>query len=425
MGTPPSDKYEQDTIFQLIETNVRKREQRQASPWKRPMQWWYRLTSPPLPSPKASLQQRELYRRAQLTSTILLLVLIITLAIFPLTMFGPLDRLFFIITGSLILTLLTLFLNRQGRTTPVGIILVSFFTIGFYTGMLVMFNQIGLTTNELNSFDLLILSELFAVSLLPPGYVFLLMGGNCLFILANLALQPRTPELALLFANEGYYYLMVRPLLQQMVVAVVAYLWVSSAIRATARADQAEALVTLEHTLATRKQQLEQGVELLLRTLVQAANGDLNVRTPLLQDQRLWQIAGSLNTLLGRLEHLQQIEQDRDRLQDENEQLRSALHETTHLEKDLADAQQLAEDYFILSQQHAQQSDNELEQLQGEVALLVKAINTAKTKKQPIWSGQHGNILDPLIGSLQGNYLYPFAVPTHGQQITIVKHTDN
>ncbi|HEY4389636.1 MAG TPA: hypothetical protein VGN34_34780 [Ktedonobacteraceae bacterium] len=327
--------------------------------------------------------------------------------------------------GSLLLTFLALFLNRQGKTTLAGTTLTSIFTTGLYVGLLFLFSPSGLTANSLNSFDLLIETELFTVSLLPPGCVFLTMGGNCLFILANLILQPRSPELAHLLANEGFYLIVLRPLLQQLVVAVVTYLWVSSATRAIKRADQAEAIVSLEHIIATQKLQLEQGVEQLLHTLIQAANGDLSARTPLLQDQLLWQVASSLNTLLGRLQHLERIEQDRERLHGENEQLRNVLHEMTRLEKELAETRQLAEDYFLLSQQHAEQSCDELQNLKGEIALLVKAINTAKTKKQPIWSGQHGNALDPLIGSLQGNYLYPFAVPTHGQQITIVKHTDD
>jgi hypothetical protein len=404
--------------------NMRSYEKQFRKHWQKPIQLWQQLTIPKAPESGASTTQRERHRRAQLTSTVLFLLLVVALIVFPLTFFNALRTLSYIMLGSLLLTVLALILNRLGKTMLVGILMVTLFTSGSYLGLTLLFVPDGLTVSYLNNFDLLIEAELFAVSLLPAGYVFLVMCGNILFILANMFWQPHSQELTHMFVGNGFLLLALRPVMLQIFVAVVSYLWARSATQAFTRADEAEEIAQLEHTLAKQKLQLEQGVQQLSHTLIQAANGDLSARTPLIQDQLLWQVANSLNLLLSRLHHLESVEQDCKRLQGENEQLRGSLHKTMHLEKELSQAKRLADDYFSLSQQHAQENDDKLLQLKGEIALLVQAIITAKTKKQPIWSREHGTELDPLINNLRGNYLYPFSIPTHGQQITIVKQSD-
>jgi len=180
-------------------------------------------------------------------------------------------------------------------------------------------------------FDVLIVSELIAVSLLPAVSVFPIALGNILFILGDMTLQPHTPALNQLLASGMAYDVIIQPIGLQIIVALVTYLWVRNALRAIERADRAEEVAELKRRDAQRTHQLETGIQQLLQTHVRAANGDLMARANLSQDNLLWQVGVSLNTLLTRL---QKAGRETSRIEHENQQLRGevarltqALHE--------------------------------------------------------------------------------------------------
>ncbi len=287
------------------------------------LEWWYQLTAPMTPSPKASLAQQEVARRGRLTSTILLLLLIIALAVLLLSLFGPFRFLLPIMLGSLLVTIIALLLNRKGMITLAGLLLVLSIMIGYAIGLLR--TPGGLGVNNVATFDLLVESEVIAVSLLPASSIFLVALGNCLFIWADLTFQPHTTELNHIIATGGYVGLLLRPITLQIVVAVVAFLWVQSALRAMIRANRAEEIATLQHAITEQKRQLDMGIQLILQTHVQVANGDLTVRAPLPRENVLWQIGLSLNNLLARLQRLNQAEQQLYSARMENARLAEAL----------------------------------------------------------------------------------------------------
>jgi hypothetical protein len=128
------------------------------------------------------------------------------------------------------------------------------------------------------------------------------------------------------------YDVIVQPVGLQIIVAVVAYLWVRSALRAIARADRAEEVAELQRRDAERTHQLETGMQQLLQTQVRAANGDLMERANLSQDNVLWQVGVSLNMLLTRL---QRAGREASRAESENQQLRG---EVVRLTKALREA---------------------------------------------------------------------------------------
>ena len=113
-----------------------------------------------------------------------------------------------------------------------------------------------------------------------------------------------------------------QPIALQLIVAIVTYLWVRSAQRAIARADRAEEIAELQRREAERSHQLETGIQQLLQTQVRAANGDLMARANLSQDNMLWQVGVSLNTLLTRL---QKAGRQASRAEYENQQLREEV----------------------------------------------------------------------------------------------------
>ncbi len=97
--------------------------------------------------------------------------------------------------------------------------------------------------------------------------------------------------------------------------SIVAFLWVRGARLALLRADRAEEIAELERHEIERqqreieeKQQLDMGIQQILQTHVQVANGNFSARAPLGRENVLWQIAYSLNNLLARLQGYHQMQ---------------------------------------------------------------------------------------------------------------------
>ena len=108
-----------------------------------------------------------------------------------------------------------------GKLTVVGILLIlvvdlgcglmlltSSFGMGMGMGM-----SMGLGVADLPVLDLLIISELIAVSLLPPASVFLVGLSNILFIVAVFAFVPRSPELNMFMNSSMAYNAVMQPLI--------------------------------------------------------------------------------------------------------------------------------------------------------------------------------------------------------------------
>lgn len=346
---------------------------------------WYRLTAPPTPPADASLAQREKARRGRLASMILLFVIILIIVMFPVVIFN--HTLFPIMLGALLASSIALLLNRSGRIMAGGILMVCFVDLGFATGLVMTHG--GLGVYNLPTFDLLTIAELLAVSLLPPRSVFFVALANCLFIWFGLSFLPHNAELSQLLATTGYSVI-VRPIILQVIVAIVTFLWVRSATQAIARADRAEVIATLEHTIAEQehavaqeKRLLDASIAQIVETHMRVANGDFNARVPLTQDNVLWQIAGSLNNLLSRLQRLRQSEETLQKMQPQIYQ--------------------------------ARQIGFELQRSRQEIAFLVAALQNAKAGRQPIQYKRGSPLLDPVIAELNSNYLVPGYILTQQQ----------
>ncbi len=260
---------------------------------------------------------RESARRRQLVSTILLVVAGFQLVNLP----GAIIDLSPLALGTVLLGLaicaVAMLFNRGGKAIVSSILLIIVVDLG--CGLMLLTSPMGLDVANLPVFDVLIVSELIAVSLLPAISVFPIALVNMLFIIADIAFQPHTPALNQLLASGMAYDVVAQPIGLQIIVPVVTYLWVRSALRAVVRADRAEEIAELQRREAERTHQLETGIQQLLQTQVRAANGDLTARTNLSQDNLLWQVGVSLNMLLTRL---QKAGREAGRAEYENQQLR-------------------------------------------------------------------------------------------------------
>ena len=284
------------------------------------LQWWDHLNILPELPRSAPLVARESARRRQLVSTILLVVAGFQLVSLPGAMSDQSPLALGTVVLGLVICGVAMLFNRGGEAIVSSILLIVVIDLG--CGLMLLTSPMGLDVANLPVFDVLIVSELIAVSLLPAASVFPIALGNILFILGDIAFQPHTPALNQLLASGMTYDVIIQPIGLQIIVAVVTYLWVRNALRAIARADRAEEVAELKRRDAQRTHQLETGIQQLLQTQVRAANGDLMARVNLGQDNMLWQVGVSLNMLLTRL---QKAGREASRAEYENQQLRGEV----------------------------------------------------------------------------------------------------
>lgn len=320
--------------------------------------WWYRLAAPGEP-PNASSQDRARIRAGRLGSIILMIMLCFGATQLPNALASlAVDPAFAtIILVAMAINLGALILNKQGKVALAGTMMVIIVELAFFMVVLVSFRT--LTSGDMPVFELLVVTELMAVSLLPPESVFLVMLCNVIFTWATVTFLPHNSTLNISTAIR-YYSILASPLVLQVIVAIITYLWARGANLAIERAERVAAL---EHALTERdraaleqKQQLEDGIHEILQTHIQVAKGNFDARAPLARENMLWQVAYSLNNLLTRM-------------------------------------------------QRAIQSESELQRTGTEAARLVDAVRFAKMRQRPIQASRTGTLLDPLAQELHGNAL--------------------
>ena len=273
--------------------------------------WWYAIAAPSAPAANASPHTREVVRIGRFTSLILLLEFIISIPAY----FSSSDP-HLIVPLSITIGILCvgLLLNRKGHTRAAGILIVLVMECGMCFFIVSLgFTGGGLAPETLMAFDILMQPVLIAVSLFPARGALSLAGFNCLFSAAALAFLPKTPELAQYISIPHSPLSYFTPAINQLFVALISVLWVTSARQEMRRADHAEEVNRLVEALAAQqqsalleKQQLEESIRQIVAVHVQVTNGDLDARVPLNQKNVLWSIAGSLNTLLARLQYWRQ-----------------------------------------------------------------------------------------------------------------------
>lgn len=274
------------------------------------LRWWYRLTSPIEPERSASFQEQERFRLGRTGSQIILGLYLLLIIAIPADFVGTNAYLIPIVVGSMISLTVATVLNRIGAINLAGVLVVLTFIA--FPVLNIMTTPRGLGMEELPLFGLLVLPLLCVVSFLPPWWVFIEALGNCLFTWFALAYLPRTAELDAILAI-AFAGIIIPIILIQIIVSVVAFAWVQGTAQALIRADNAEEIVRLEHDLgqqaklaAQQKLLLEASIQKIVETHMRVANGDYSARTPLTEENVLWQISGPLNNLLARTQNLRQ-----------------------------------------------------------------------------------------------------------------------
>ena len=268
------------------------------------LSWWYSFTAPEAPSPYASFTERENVRRGRLLSLLVLLITLIVLLAAPVAIYTKNMPMLTSLLSALLFNAITLWFNRRGHVMIAGLLTIIPMTLGFTFGQIL--TPGGMTIDNVRIFDLLVASDLLVVSLFRPASVFIAATANSILIWAILSFAPHSAELDQLLAANRYGIILL-PILIQFVVALPAYLLTRSTYQALLRADRAEELtaltqqnVELQQREIERTQQVTQGIEHILAAMVRFANGDIQARAPESQENVLWRIGRSLNTLLAR-----------------------------------------------------------------------------------------------------------------------------
>lgn len=294
--------------------------------------WWYNLTAVPEPPANVSFVRREAVRRVRLFSTVTFFFLLILLIFFPACLFLK-NRLVIYMDGILIIiTVCTLMLNRAGKPLLAGVILV---TASEAVLTAVIMTTLPLDEPSIQLYDLYLVVDLLAVSLIPPQSIFVLAVINSGFIGLDMVFQPHTQAMAIDLVTQ-FIPMLVRPVGLQIIIAGVAYLWVRSATRAITRADRAEMIAKLEHTIAEErasfeqaKLQLEESIQQLVKRHAEAMNGQMVTKIPYPPEAKvLWPLIGVINSLWVRLQHTHQTERELQQLKQAIASYVALLHQS-------------------------------------------------------------------------------------------------
>jgi large-conductance mechanosensitive channel len=292
------------------------------------LEWWYRLTAPAEPHENAPLPAREAARRGRLASTTMLFMSLVNVLPIPTAFITHNPMLLITLLVTLVANGVSLIFNRLGKQKTAGFLFITVLNGGLFYSLL--FPPGGLEIASLPVFDILVESILVAVAFFPAWSVFPIAAINCLFLLGDLTLGYRTPELVQYLAANAYSAL-IRPMILQIIVATITYLWVHSTTQAIARADRAEELARAAQTMSLQaallikqKDELDSGIQQILQALAPALHGDFASRIPHTKNNILWQIAYVINNLLARLQSASQSEHLLQQAYQENLQLREA-----------------------------------------------------------------------------------------------------
>lgn len=295
------------------------------------MAWWLDLTAPPLPNRVLPISERERLRKAELTSYSILAIFCFLIALVSNSLASPStgEAVGLMAVGLLIAGVL----NRLGKTRSAAYLIPSLMML--VIALAIVGNRAGLDLILVRAYDLFVL-PIFLTSLIgdrKAPWIFALVA--IAFIVGDFSVQHHaltTGHGAIGFDTIQYEINAVswwgainRSVALAIFAAFFGWLGARSVDNAIARADTAEELAALEHTVAQQRRQLETGVQQILETHVRVANGDFSARAPMNQDNLLWQIAASLNNLLGRLQKAGQAEHQYRRTEDEMRRLAAAI----------------------------------------------------------------------------------------------------
>lgn len=268
--------------------------------------WWYNVSLPKY-MPDRTPTERERIRYARLTSMFLLVISPLSLLTTVYGVLTSINRMApYIEVAAFGCVIASLIFNKLGFNIVAASLLL----------MSTMINVVGnLLTNPLDPvyvgiFSALVITVVLAGSLMPPVAALVTAVVNSLLIVLITIFQPHTAEYNR-WVQLGYGSIMIAlPIAVQIIIGIVTYVIMAHLISTIRRADRAEEIIALQKEITEHQrlrvqaqQQLEEGIAVIAQVHTAVANGNLEARVPLEQDNVLWQVAVPLNNLLSRVQY--------------------------------------------------------------------------------------------------------------------------
>jgi len=304
-----------NTSQEMPQVPSQRQRQKSTQGTPRILQWWYGIASPPEPSRSASLEERELFRRGRTGSQITFFLYIMLFMSYQSAFKGSNPILIYLITLDLLILIAATALNRFGKITIAGILVV--ITVITTPTINILTSPGGLNTAALPIFGLLVLPLMCVVSYLPAWWVFVVAIGNCIFTVCVLLFMPNSGDLTYIL-KVAFPGILIPIILSQIIVSIVAFLWVHGATQAIRRADRAEEIAALEALEIKRKEeqlaigkQIEEGIQQIITTINSVVTrSDFSIRVAMNQENILWRAGRSINNLLSRLQGFRQAQEE-------------------------------------------------------------------------------------------------------------------
>ncbi len=294
---------------------------------------WVRLTGLHESNFSKEIGAQERLRRSRLISALLLLIVATVALLIPTLYVQPLIwRPVVLLAGG---SLLVVLLNRWGQITLSGlayVVMVDVALAGF------IITKPIFTYSNIPNLDLFILALLISGIVLPRRLIPVVAALHIGLILAIFNLKEHddllTQGIQRYFGGQSYTAY-INAILLQVCGAGIAWLHAWSVERALLRASRAEELAQAQlrieeqsRLLAEQKARLEHSIQMLQDVQERIANGDLEARVSLYENDLL-PLAVNFNLLAERLSKVERIAQEHRRLEQALNQVLEALAATS------------------------------------------------------------------------------------------------
>lgn len=280
---------------------------------------WYRLAAlPELPS-AAPFREREVARKMRSSSIAILTILIIFILFLPGCLVFSNRYVMYPETAMPIICLIALVINKKRHPILAGALVTFSFELSL---MFVCLTTRPFDSWHLQLYELFILSEIMALTLVSPRGMVAVGGVNVVFIILHLLLQPHTDTLNHDLQTQ-FAAVIIMPVAIQIMVAAVVSWYASNQLKTVQLANRAEMTARLERQQVEQSKKaemektvLQQHIEQIVAAHAQTMNTHKIVKIPLeAYPSLLWPLINAFNSQQARLNSAWTTEVELHRLQ--------------------------------------------------------------------------------------------------------------
>lgn len=279
---------------------------------------WYRLAALP-EQPNASFRERELARKMRSSSVAILTIFVIFVLFIPGCLVFPNHYVLYPEFGMMPICFIALVLNKYRHPILAGALVTFSFEIAL---IFVCLTSWPFDTSNLQLYELFVLSEIMALTLVSPRGMMFVGACNIIFIILDLWLQPHTAALNH-DLNIQYAAILIMPVSIQLMVAAVVGWYASNQLKTIQYANRAEMTAKLEHQRVAQSQKVEQekqalqnSIEQIVAVYAQAMNTHRTTKIPLEPyPPLLWPLINAFNSQQIRLKQTWATEMELQKLQ--------------------------------------------------------------------------------------------------------------